>query len=51
MHQETDKIERYKIYLRLEKALSANSIDAYLTDIDKLTNFVESEGKKYEDVT
>ena len=51
MHQENDKIERYKIYLRLEKALSANSIDAYLTDIDKLTNFVESEGKKYEDVT
>ena len=51
MHQENDKIERYKIYLRLEKALSANSIDAYLTDLDKLTNFVESEGKKYADVT
>ena len=51
MHQENDKIERYKTYLRLEKALSANSIDAYLTDLDKLTNFVESEGKKYADVT
>ena len=51
MHQENDKVERYKTYLRLEKALSANSIDAYLTDLDKLTNFVESEGKKYADVT
>ena len=51
MHRENDKIERYKTYLRLEKALSANSIDAYLTDLDKLTNFVESEGKKYADVT
>ena len=45
MHQENDKVERYKTYLRLEKALSANSIDAYLTDLDKLTNFVESEGR------
>ena len=35
MHRENDKIERYKTYLRLEKALSANSIDAYLTDLDK----------------
>ena len=51
MHQENDKVERYKTYLRLEKALSANSIDAYLTDLDKLTNFGESEGKKYADVT
>ena len=51
MHRENDKIERYKTYLRLEKALSANSIDAHLTDLDKLTNFVESEGKKYADVT
>ncbi|MBP3518072.1 MAG: site-specific tyrosine recombinase XerD [Parabacteroides sp.] len=51
MHQKNDKIDRYKTYLRLEKALSSNSIDAYLTDLDKLTNFIESEGKKYEDVT
>lgn len=51
MHLENDKIKRYKTYLRLEKALSANSIDAYLTDLDKLTNFVENKGKKYEDIT
>lgn len=51
MHQENDKIKRYKTYLRLEKALSANSIDAYLTDLDKLTHFITSEGKRYEEVT
>lgn len=51
MHLQNDIIKRYKTYLRLEKALSDNSIDAYLTDIDKLTNFVESEGKHYRDVT
>ena len=51
MHLQNDIIKRYKTYLRLEKALSDNSIDAYLTDIDKLTNFAESEGKHYRDVT
>ena len=51
MHLENDKIKRYKTYLRLENARSANSIDADLTDLDKLTNFVENEGKKYEDIT
>lgn len=51
MHQENDKIERYKTFLRLEKALSANTIDAYLTDLDKLTNFVQNEDKRYTDIT
>ena len=51
MHKENDYIKRYKTYLRLEKALSGNSIDAYLTDLDKLTLFLESEGKSYEEVT
>ncbi|MBR5297862.1 MAG: site-specific tyrosine recombinase XerD [Parabacteroides sp.] len=51
MHLENDQIKRYKTYLRLEKALSANSIDAYLTDLDKLTLFIESEGKTYEEIT
>jgi integrase/recombinase XerD len=51
MHRENDYIKRYKTYLRLEKALSGNSIDAYLTDLDKLTLFLESEGKSYEEVT
>lgn len=51
MQQGKDIISRYKTYLRLEKALSANSIEAYLTDLDKLIRFVESEGLKFETVT
>ena len=30
----------YKSYLQLEKSLSGNSVDAYLHDIDKLTQFL-----------
>lgn len=51
MHQRNDRIDRYKTYLRLEKSLSSHSIDAYLTDLDKLTRFIEAEGIKYEEVT
>jgi integrase/recombinase XerD len=51
MQQGKDIISRYKTYLRLEKALSNNSIEAYLTDLDKLIRFVESEGLKFETVT
>lgn len=51
MQQGKDIVSKYKTWLRLEKSLSANSIDAYLTDLDKLTRFVESEGKDYHDVT
>lgn len=51
MQQGKDIISRYKIYLRLEKALSSNSIEAYLTDLDKLVRFVDSEGLKFETVT
>lgn len=51
MQQGKNIIDRYKTYLRLEKALSANSIEAYLTDLDKLIRFVESEGLKFETLT
>lgn len=37
--------------MRLEKALSANTIEAYLTDLDKLVRFVESEGKDIRKIT
>lgn len=47
MQQGNNIIGKYKIWLRLEKSLSANSIDAYLTDLDKLIRFVESEGKGF----
>ena len=43
--------QRYKTYLRLEKALSANTIEAYLADLDKLVRFVESEGKDIRKIT
>lgn len=39
-----DIINRYKIYLKLEKSLSPNTIDAYLTDLDKLLSFLLLEG-------
>lgn len=51
MQQGKDIISKYKTWLRLEKSLSANSIEAYLTDLDKLTRFIESEGKEYTDIT
>lgn len=36
-------IRKYQQYLKLEKALSANTLDAYLTDLDKLLRFLKSE--------
>ncbi|WP_455640038.1 site-specific tyrosine recombinase XerD [Parabacteroides sp.] len=51
MQQGKDIISRYTTWLRLEKSLSANSIEAYLTDLDKLNRFIETEGKTYADVT
>lgn len=35
------EIRGFKNYLRLEKSLSANSLDAYLHDVEKLTQFLE----------
>lgn len=36
-------IIKYKQYLKLEKSLSANTVEAYLTDLDKLFAFLELE--------
>ena len=47
MQQGNNIIDKYKTWLRLEKSLSANSIEAYLTDLDKLIRFVEREGKDF----
>lgn len=44
-------ISKYHTYLRLEKSLSANSIDAYLTDLDKLVRFMQSENLTLSEVT
>ena len=42
--KETDYIHQYKTYLRLEKGLTPNTIEAYLDDLNKLTQFVTNEG-------
>lgn len=34
----------FKAYLQLEKSLSVNSVDAYLSDIEKLTSFLQATG-------
>lgn len=35
----------FKAYLQLERSLSANSIEAYLNDLEKLTTYLQAEGK------
>ena len=51
MSKGIDLKERYKTYLRLERGLSPNSIDAYLTDVDKLFRFANEEGKPVTEIT
>jgi integrase/recombinase XerD len=51
MPDENDIIRKYQIYLRLEKSLSANSVSAYLTDLDKLVRFAGDEGRTLAEIT
>lgn len=44
-------IAKYKQYLKLEKSLSSNTIDAYLTDLDKLFAYLAIENINYLEVT
>ena len=44
-------IRKYQQYLRLEKALSPNTLDAYMTDLQKLLHFLEEENIEIPDVT
>lgn len=46
MTQKTDlnaksPLMRYRIYLKLEKSLQPNTVEAYLSDVDKLSAFLE----------
>lgn len=43
--------KKYRNYLLLEKSLSPNSIDAYMTDLAKLSDFLGNEDLKVENVT
>lgn len=49
---EVDRIiKQYQQYLKLEKSLAKNTLDAYLTDLDKLMSFLLLEGINVLDVT
>jgi integrase/recombinase XerD len=37
----------FKSYLKLEKSLSENSVDAYLNDVAKLKDFFNETGRDY----
>ena len=37
-----EALKDFEIYLRLEKSLSSNSIEAYLSDVAKLENYFAS---------
>ena len=43
-------IRKYQQYLKLEKSLSKNTLDAYMTDLDKLLNFLQSENIEISDI-
>lgn len=44
-------IIKYRQYLKLEKGLSENTVQAYLTDLDKLMAYLMLEGIDYTEVT
>mgnify|MGYP000656459522 CR=1 FL=1 len=44
-------IRKYQQYLKLEKALSPNTLDAYMMDLQKLLHFLEGENIEIPDVT
>ena len=46
-----DILSKYKVYLRLEKSLSDNTVSAYLADISKLFQFLKDEQIHPLDVT
>ena len=43
-------IRQYVQYLKLEKSLSPNTLDAYQTDLKKLLHFLEGENLTFSDV-
>ena len=42
-HQKNNPVEKYKTYLRLERGLSENTVEAYLDDLKKLFRFADEE--------
>jgi len=50
-YNNSDLKTAYKTYLLLEKALSKNSIEAYMNDLDKLIDFLSEENKTLQEVS
>ncbi|MEG2573080.1 MAG: site-specific tyrosine recombinase XerD [Bacteroides sp.] len=50
-HEINQLVTKYKQYLLLEKSLAKNTLDAYLTDLDKLLSFLLLEDISILDVT
>ena len=48
---DSELLNAYKTYLRLEKSLSPRSVDAYSDDINKLISYFKIAEKKTEDAT
>lgn len=45
-----EKVKTYQRYLRLERGLSANTLEAYMLDLAKLQSFLKDKNLKEEDV-
>ncbi len=46
-----DPVKMYEIYLRLERGLSKNTVEAYTDDLNKLFRFVAAEGRPVLEIT
>lgn len=51
MAPDNNIITKYKTYLKLEKGLSKNTLEAYLDDLSKLLNYFETEKLKVQSIT
>ena len=48
---ETNVVRAYRRYLRLQRNMSPNTLDAYMRDLQKLMNYLQGEGIALEDAT
>ena len=48
---ETNVVRAYRRYLRLQRNMSPNTLDAYMRDLHKLMNYLQGEGIALEDAT
>jgi integrase/recombinase XerD len=50
MKEQKDIVRAYQRYLKLQRGYSANTLDAYIRDLEKLLNYMEKEEKHVLDV-